>query len=109
MRPSGRGPPLRSVRRCVTHPHSHELAGESWLTRQLRRTRILTRRGGALSDVKLVQLLSGVSALLQIDVFDVAPFQIVLAIGERLKLLQHDVIHVQLHVVERVEQRVDEP
>lgn len=73
------------------------------------RQALLTSRGRALSDVKLIELFSGVATLLQINVFDVTPLQIVLAVGEGLKLFEHDVVNVQLHVVERVEQRVDEP
>jgi hypothetical protein len=40
-------------------------------------------------------LLGYITSLLKVDVFDVLPLEIVLAVGERLDLVEHDVVDVQ--------------
>ena len=54
-----------------------------------------TCRCHPLGDLQLFQLLGCITSLLKVDVFYVLASQLILSVGERLDLFQHNVVYVE--------------
>lgn len=61
------------------------------------RTRVRghTGRDASLGDTHFFELFGDITSLFKVDVFDIFSVEIVFTIGERLDLVEHDVIDVQ--------------